>query len=164
MTTSERFLMQQAAALLAAAERKSLQHVTVESCTGGLLASLLTDVEGLSHIFNRAMITYCDEAKKEMAGVPAELLGEHGPVSEQVAQALANGGRMAVTDRECIALAVTGYAGPSSDGGQPGLVFVAASTTVAVRVERHEFANSDRDVVRRKAAASALRRGVKMLS
>lgn len=155
---------QLAAKLLRAAEQKQLQIVTVESCTGGLLALMLTDVEGLSHVFNRALITYCDAAKIEMAAVPTQLLQEHGAVSEAVAQAMASGGRLAAGDCECLALAVTGYAGPSEDGGQPGLVYVAASTSTSIRTERHDFASDDRDVVREQAVEAALRLGIDILA
>ena len=148
-----------AAKLLSAAEQRQLQIVTVESCTGGLLASVLTDIEGLSHVFNRALITYCDAAKSEMASVPVQLLHEHGAVSEAVAQAMANGGRLSVGDSDCLALAVTGYAGPSADGGLPGLVYIAASTPTSVCVERHDFASDDRDLVRKKAVEAALKMG-----
>lgn len=155
---------QLAAKLLGAAEQKNLQIVTVESCTGGLLASMLTDVEGLSHAFNRALITYCDAAKIEMAAVPAQLLQEHGAVSEAVAQAMAFGGRLSAGDCECLALAITGYAGPSEGGGQPGLVYVAASTSTSMRVERHDFASDDRDFVREQAVEAALKLGIDILS
>lgn len=149
--------------MLKAAEQNRLQLVTVESCTGGLLASMLTDVDGLSHVFNRALITYCDEAKTELAAVPVKLLQECGAVSEAVAQAMASGGRLSARDTQCLALAVTGYAGPTPDGGQPGLVYVAASTPSAIRVERYDFASEDRDLVRRKAVEAALSLGIKVL-
>lgn len=156
-------LMQLSAKLLKSARQKGLQLVTVESCTGGLLSSMLTDVEGLSHIFNRALITYCDAAKTELAAVPDKLLKEHGAVSEAVAQAMAVGGRLSVGDCSCLALSITGYAGPSADVGQPGLVYVAASTPAAIRFMRHDFASDDRDLVRAKAVEAALRLGIDIL-
>jgi nicotinamide-nucleotide amidase len=156
-------LAEQAACLLKAAKQNRLQLVTVESCTGGLLASMLTDIEGLSHVFNRALVTYCDPAKVELAAVPETLLQEHGAVSEAVAQAMACGGRLSVKDEDCLAVAITGYAGPGDDGDQPGLVYIAASTPSAIRVERHNFASDDRDLVRYRAVEAALSLGLKIL-
>lgn len=108
--------------LLQAACDRGLTLATAESCTGGLLASLLTDVEGCSHAFERGFIVYTEEAKGEMLGVARELIEEKGVVSEEVARAMAEG---AITNsRADIALAVTGFAGK---GDEPGLVHFACA-------------------------------------
>jgi len=94
---------------------------TAESCTGGLLASLLTDIPGRSHAFDRGFVVYTDEAKSDLLGVPAELLAKAGAVSEPVARAMAEGA-LARSAAE-VALSITGWAeaGPRPD--QPaGLV------------------------------------------
>ncbi|WP_246087174.1 CinA family protein [Sphingorhabdus contaminans] len=151
------------ARLLKLAQRRGLEIITVESCTGGLLSSYLTDVEGLSHVFNRALITYCDEAKTDLAHVPAKLIDEHGAVSEAVAQAMACGGRNLVS-KDCIAIAVTGYAGSSPDGGTPGLVYIAVSTPYAVQCQRFQFTEDCRDDIRRAAVREALKMGLHLLA
>ena len=98
---------------------------TAESCTGGLLASRLTDVPGSSKVFNRGFVTYSNESKVDLLGVSQSILSEHGAVSEPVARAMAEGAlRNANSD---FSLALTGVAGP--DGGTPekpvGTVFIA---------------------------------------
>lgn len=149
--------------LLLAAQQQSIEIVTVESCTGGLLASYLTDVEGLSHIFNRALITYCDEAKTELARVPSKLINEHGAVSSAVAQAMACGGRSTVKV-DCLALAITGYAGSAPNGGPGGLVYIAASTPTGAQFDQFDFAGTDRDGTRRAAVQEALKLGLNILT
>lgn len=156
-------LNQQAATLLKTAQESRLQIVTVESCTGGLLASMLTDVEGLSHVFNRGLITYCDEAKIDIASVPHKLLEEHGPVSDAVAQAMARGGHLSAGETPCLSLAITGYAGPSTDGGQSGLVYISASSPSTMQTWRYDFESRDRDFVRLKAVDAAMKLGIHVL-
>lgn len=156
-------LSQEAALLLMEAHRSQLQIVTVESCTGGLLASILTDVEGLSHVFNRGLVTYCNEAKIDIAFVPDKLLKEHGPVSDAVAQAMAIGGRLSAGTCPCLSLAITGYAGPSADGGKSGLVYVAASTPSTLRAVRQDFDSDDRDCVRLQAVKMTVALGLEVL-
>ena len=102
-----------------------LRLATAESCTGGLLASLLTDVDGCSHAFGRAFIVYTDEAKHEMLGVDVALLERHGAVSEPVARAMADGALE--RSRADISIAVTGFAGPTSGQGEEGLVHFACA-------------------------------------
>jgi nicotinamide-nucleotide amidase len=102
-----------------------LRLATAESCTGGLIASLLTDVEGCSHAFERGFVVYTDEAKREMLGVEAELLSRHGAVSEPVARAMAEGA-LARSDAD-IVLAVTGFAGPTGGKGEEGRVHFACA-------------------------------------
>ena len=99
--------------------RADLRLATAESCTGGLLASILTDVEGCSHAFDRGFVVYTDEAKREVLGVPADLLAEHGAVSQAVARAMAEGAL--ARSKADIALSVTGFAGPTRTG-EEGLV------------------------------------------
>ena len=77
--------------LLAKACERELVLATAESCTGGMLASLLTDVQGVAHAFDRGFVTYSEEAKTEMLGVPADLIEEKGAVSREVAIAMAEG-------------------------------------------------------------------------
>ena len=90
---------------------KKLTVATAESCTGGLLASLLTDIEGRGHGFDRGFVTYSGEAKQELLGVPAALVDRNDAVSAEVARAMAEG---ALTRCEAdIALSVTGFAGPA---------------------------------------------------
>jgi nicotinamide-nucleotide amidase len=110
-----------------------------ESCTGGLIAHRLTEVAGSSAYFEQGFITYSNQSKVDLLGVPPELIREHGAVSEPVARAMARGARKrAGVD---IAIAVTGIAGPG--GGSPekpvGLVFVAVSDTVGEKVERYQL-------------------------
>lgn len=102
-----------------------LRIATAESCTGGLLASLLTDVEGCGHAFDRGFVTYTEGAKREMLGVPGELLEAHGAVSEEVARAMAEGA-LARSGAD-IAFSVTGFAGPTGGKGEEGLVHFACA-------------------------------------
>ena len=120
-------LLQDAKALLTEFEQRRRKLATAESCTGGLLAGLLTEIAGSSAVFERGFVTYSNSAKSELIGVPDALLERHGAVSDEVARAMAEGAlARAPVD---VAVSVTGIAGP--DGGSPekpvGLVFVAAA-------------------------------------
>lgn len=96
---------------------------TAESCTGGMLAALLTDIEGASHGFERGFVTYTKESKTQLLGIDPGLLEQNEAVSEAVARALAEG---AIARSEAdIALGVTGFAGPAPKGCEEGLVHFA---------------------------------------
>ncbi|MCI0570054.1 MAG: nicotinamide-nucleotide amidohydrolase family protein, partial [Myxococcaceae bacterium] len=120
-------MLQQAEALLAACRRAGLRVVTAESCTGGLVSACLTAVAGASDVVERGFVTYSNEAKTELLGVPGALLAAHGAVSAEVAAALAEGAL--ARSRADLAVSVTGIAGPG--GGTPtkpvGLVFIATT-------------------------------------
>jgi nicotinamide-nucleotide amidase len=120
-------LLQDAKALLADFEQRRRKLATAESCTGGLLAGLLTEIAGSSAVFERGFVTYSNSAKSELIGVPPALIDRHGAVSDEVARAMAEGAlARAPVD---VAISVTGIAGP--DGGSPekpvGLVYLAAA-------------------------------------
>ncbi|MGZ5851547.1 MAG: CinA family protein, partial [Hyphomicrobium sp.] len=103
-------LVHDAEALLAELKRLGFRLATVESCTGGLLAGLLTEIAGSSAVFERGFVTYSNSAKSELIGVPPALLERHGAVSEEVARAMAEGALAhAPVD---VAVSVTGIAGP----------------------------------------------------
>jgi nicotinamide-nucleotide amidase len=100
-----------------------LKIATAESCTGGLLASLLTDIEGAGHGFDRGFVTYESSAKQQMLGLPVELTDRNDAVTSAVARARAEG---ALQNSEAdIALSVTGFAGPAAPGKEEGLVHFA---------------------------------------
>lgn len=141
--------------VLAAACDQGLRLVTAESCTGGLMASLLTDVTGCSHAFERGFVTYTDEAKTELLGVSPELLRDYGAVSQPVAIAMAEG---ALTrSHGDIALAITGFAGPG-ENAEPGLVhFAFARRGGETKHERHHFQETDRAGVRLRCIETGLR-------
>ncbi len=120
-------LLDDARSLLAEFERQRRKLATAESCTGGLLAGLLTEIAGSSAVFERGFVTYSDAAKSELIGVPAALIGWHGAVSEEVASAMAEGAlARAPVD---VAVSVTGIAGPDGGSAQKpvGLVYLAAA-------------------------------------
>ncbi|HVL29886.1 MAG TPA: nicotinamide-nucleotide amidohydrolase family protein [Sphingomicrobium sp.] len=104
---------------------KGLTVATAESCTGGLLASLLTDIEGCGHGFDRGFVTYSSEAKVQLLGLPESLVADNDAVNAKVAKAMAQGA-LAKCDAD-IALSVTGFAGPAGDGREEGLVFMACA-------------------------------------
>lgn len=117
-------LQETVARILSKACDADLRLATAESCTGGLLASLLTDVEGCSRAFERGFVAYTEDAKQEMLGVPEALLKAHGAVSQPVARAMAKGAlERSAAD---IAVAVTGFAGPTKEG-EEGLVHLACA-------------------------------------
>jgi nicotinamide-nucleotide amidase len=119
--------------LLAKACERDLTLATCESCTGGMLASLLTDVQGVAHAFDRGFVTYSEEAKTEMVGVPAGLIANKGAVSREVALAMAEGAlaRSAAN----IAIAITGFA---DKGDEPGLVHFACARAGRKTAHREE--------------------------
>ncbi len=130
---------------------------TAESCTGGLIAKMLTDTPGSSAYFVGGAVTYSNELKQQLLGVPAETLARFGAVSAPVAQAMAHGARDRLAST--YALAVTGIAGP--DGGTTdkpvGLVFFGLATPVGVTVREIRFgSDSPREVIRARAAHAAL--------
>ena len=141
--------------VLKAACKADVKLVTAESCTGGLLASLLTDVEGCSHAYDRGFVTYSEAAKTELLGVPADLLAQHGAVSEAVARSMAEGAlARSVAD---LAVAVTGFAGHGRAGDEPGLVHVAlARRSEPTRHVVHRFGDVGRGPVRLKTVDAAL--------
>jgi nicotinamide-nucleotide amidase len=120
-------LTQKAAALIGDLRSRSLKLATAESCTGGLITALLTEIAGSSDALDRGFVTYSNAAKQDVLGVPEVMLARHGAVSEPVARAMATG---ALTHSDAdIAVAVTGVAGPGggSDAKPVGLVHIAVA-------------------------------------
>ncbi|WP_395070429.1 CinA family protein [Paraburkholderia silvatlantica] len=133
-----------------------LMLATAESCTGGMVATAITDISGSSVWFERGFVTYSNQAKTEMIGVPPELIDKHGAVSEPVARAMAEGALS--NSRAQVSLAITGIAGPG--GGTPekpvGMVSFGWSNRLHTSVETLVF-KGDREQIRVQAAAHALR-------
>jgi nicotinamide-nucleotide amidase len=119
--------------LLAKACDRDLMFATAESCTGGMLASLLTDLPGVAHAFDRGFVTYTNEAKNEMLGVSLDLIEEKNAVSKEVAIAMAEGALE--RSRAHIALSVTGFA---DTGIEPGLVHFGCARAGRVTAHREE--------------------------
>ena len=124
--------------LLAKACDRDLMFATAESCTGGMLASLLTDVQGVAHAFDRGFVTYTNEAKSEMLGIPIDFIEEHGAVSREVAVAMAEGALE--RSRANIALSVTGFA---DTGDEPGLVHFGCARKGRTTAHREEHFGPD---------------------
>lgn len=150
-------LLDAAEALLSAARGRGLKIATAESCTGGLIAALLTEIAGSSDVFERGFVTYSNDAKRELLGVPEELLTTHGAVSAPVARAMAAGALKHA--RADIAVAVTGIAGPGGGTAEKpvGLVHIAAARGDDTRAEEHRFGDLGREQVRLKTVEAALR-------
>lgn len=134
-----------------------MRLATAESCTGGLLAGLLTETPGASETFERGFITYSNVAKSELLGVDGRLLEQFGAVSEEVARAMAEGA-LANAPVE-VALSVTGIAGP--DGGSPekpvGLVYIGAAVKgEPARVREFRFGDIGRTEIRLASVRQAI--------
>lgn len=150
--------------LLEMARQRGLHIATAESCTGGLIMGALTEIAGSSDVVDRAFVTYTNRAKREMLGVPAEILRQHGAVSEECACAMATGALKASAAN--LALSVTGIAGPGggSTDKPVGLVHMAvAGRDGTLLHEKHLFGEVGRDKVRMatvKAGLSLLARAL----
>lgn len=136
--------------------KRGLMLGTAESCTGGLIAAAITERPGASSVFDRGFVTYSNDAKMEILGVPPAILERHGAVSEECAQAMAQGARQ--NSRADIAVSVTGIAGP--DGGSPekpvGLVYIGlASRGTDPKAYKHLFTGT-RTQIRTQTCEKAL--------
>ena len=143
--------------VLDACKAAGLMTATAESCTGGMVAAALTDIAGSSAVVERGFVTYSNEAKAELLGVPMAVIIEHGAVSEPVARAMAEG---ALTkSRADLAVAITGIAGPGGGTTEKpeGLVHFACARTGHPTVHaRIEFGAPGRPEVRRRSVDQAL--------
>lgn len=119
--------------LLDKACERDISFATAESCTGGMLASLLTDVQGVAHAFERGFVTYTNEAKSEMLGIPLDLIESEGAVSKAVAIAMAEGALE--RSRANITLSITGFA---DKGEEPGLVHFGCARRGRTTTHREE--------------------------
>jgi nicotinamide-nucleotide amidase len=149
--------MSKAQRLITALGDAGLKLVTAESCTGGLIAGLLTEIPGSSAVVDRGFITYSNAAKSEMLGIAPALIVQHGAVSGAVAAAMAEGGLSRSAAH--IAVSVTGVAGPS--GGtvaKPvGLVYLAvAQSKTSTVVREHHFGDLGRQGIRLSSIDAAL--------
>ena len=151
-------LLTEARDLLEKARQKHLRIVTAESCTGGLIAGLLTEIPGSSDVVERGFVTYSNEAKEELLDVPREFIEAYGAVSEPVARAMAEGAlEHARAERS---IAVTGIAGPGGGtASKPvGLVYIALARPEGdVMVREYRFGDIGRDKVRLATIEKAIR-------
>lgn len=141
--------------VIEAARERSLTLATAESCTGGLISAVLTDVPGASEVLLGGVVSYANEVKRDSLGVPEEVLREHGAVSEQTACAMAAGAREVLGAD--IAVSVTGIAGPGGavPGKPVGTVWVGVSCADATVAKLHHF-KGDRNSVRMQTVEAAL--------
>jgi nicotinamide-nucleotide amidase len=114
----------------------SMTIATAESCTGGMLAALLTDIEGAGHGFDRGFVTYTKNSKAEQLGIERSLLDHNNAVSEVVARAMAEGALK--RSQADIAIGITGFAGPAGPGNEEGLVHMALTRKGCRTVQREE--------------------------
>ena len=141
-------LLTDATELLELCRRAGLKIATAESCTGGLIAGCLTEIAGSSDVLERGFVTYSNEAKQEMLGVPRMLINLNGAVSEKVAVAMAAGAlKHSLAD---ISVAVTGVAGPGGGSREKpvGLVHIACAGSGRETVAIHHIFPGDRADIR----------------
>ena len=154
---AEQDLIEPARALLDLCRAKKLTIAAAESCTGGLLAATLTEIPGSSDVFDRGFVTYSNDAKTAMLGVPVDILETFGAVSRETAQAMAS---VALANASVdLAVAITGIAGPGGamPGKPVGLVhFAAASRSGRRSQQARQFGDIGRAPVRREAVRQAL--------
>ncbi|MCU0885516.1 MAG: CinA family protein [Beijerinckiaceae bacterium] len=150
--------------VLEACRRHKSMLATAESCTGGMVAAALTGIAGSSDVVERGFVTYSNEAKCELLGVPAALIDRYGAVSAEVAAAMAEGALRHA--RAFVAVSVTGIAGPGggSEAKPVGLVHFAAASGNGrlVRLERR-YGSLGRSAIREAATADALRLVITLL-
>jgi nicotinamide-nucleotide amidase len=141
---------------LALLRARGLMCATAESCTGGLIAALLTAVPGSSDVVERGFVTYSNAAKTAMLGVPADVLADHGAVSPETADAMARGALARSLAQ--VAVAVTGVAGPGGGSAEKpvGLVFLAAAGPEGTNVREMRLGPLSRDSIREKTVTEAL--------
>jgi nicotinamide-nucleotide amidase len=150
-------LLARAEHLLTTAKSGGVRIATAESCTGGLIAALLTEIPGSSDVFGRGFVTYSNKAKEDMLGVPASLLRQHGAVSEPVARVMAEGAIRNSTAQ--LSVAVTGIAGPGGGTEEKpvGLVHIAVARAGEPTLHREcRFGDIGRSEVRVKSVEIAL--------
>ncbi|MBX3538733.1 MAG: CinA family protein [Chelatococcus sp.] len=156
-TRIDRDLVVHAKAVLDLCRGLGLRVVTAESCTGGLVAAVLTEAPGSSETIEGGFVTYSNDAKQSAIGVPEALILAHGAVSEPVARAMAEGALAhSLAD---VAVAITGIAGPGggSEAKPVGLVhFAAARRGVVTRHVERRFGDLGRGVIRRRSVEQAL--------
>ena len=151
-----RDLVASAESLLSLYRQAGLRLATAESCTGGLVAALLTEVPGSSDVVERGFVTYSNEAKMEMLGVSQETLAAQGAVSRETAEEMALGAQ--ARSRADVAVSITGIAGPGgATATKPvGLVHLATARQGHVVQAVHEVYPGDRGAVRLAALRQAL--------
>lgn len=150
-------LIRTAETLLATLRARKLMLATAESCTGGLIAGVLTEIAGSSDVVERGFVTYSNEAKNELIGVPMAMIREHGAVSKEVALAMAAGAL--AHSRADIAVAVTGVAGPGGGSAEKpvGLVHLTAERRGRAPIHREcRFGEIGRHGIRIATVAVAL--------
>jgi nicotinamide-nucleotide amidase len=149
-------ILAQAADVLGRLRARGQTLATAESCTGGLIAAALTHFAGSSDVMERGFVTYSNQAKTELLGVPAPLIAAHGAVSEAVARAMAAG---AVAHSAAdIAVSVTGVAGPGGGSTEKpvGLVWFGYSRRDGTTIAHSRYFAGDRASVRAQAVGFAL--------
>jgi len=149
--------------LSTALKERGLTMTAAESCTGGMIAAAMTDRAGSSEVFERGFVTYSNNSKIEMLGVPAATLEKHGAVSVETVEAMVQGAL--AHSRANVAVAVTGIAGPSGGtAGKPvGLVYIGWGAKNGIKVKEHHFAG-DRAAIRKQTVEAALGHLINFLS
>lgn len=156
MELSGSLLIANAQSLLAQFRERQLMLATAESCTGGLIAGVLTEIAGSSDVVERGFVTYSNAAKHELLGVAEDLIVIHGAVSAEVARAMALGA-VAFSNAD-VAVAVTGVAGPGGGSAEKpvGLVHIAAARRGAAAMHREcRFGDIGRSGIRLATVAAA---------
>lgn len=137
-------------------QQNGIKIATAESCTGGLIAAAITDIAGSSVVFDRGFVTYSNEAKAEMLGVPMVLIEQYGAVSKPVAEAMAQG---AIEHSNAqLAVSVTGVAGPGGGSADKpvGTVWIGLCQRGMKPIATHHLFAGDRAAVRAKTVETAL--------
>ena len=149
-------LMEAATALLAECRTRGLMLATAESCTGGLIAAVLTEIAGSSDVLDRGFVTYSNAAKSDMLGVPPDLIEAHGAVSGPVAASMATGALL--RSKAALTVAVTGVAGPGggSEAKPVGTVWFGIAGRGRETATERQLFPGNRTEVRRATAQHAL--------
>ncbi len=149
-------LIEKTTSLLEICAQKHWRIATAESCTGGLIAGLITEIPGSSHVIGRSFITYSNRAKREILNVPAELLTKYGAVSEEVVSAMAQNLLTMTTAK--LTIAVSGIAGPGGGSAEKpvGTVHMATANESGIVHIRQTFGDIGRAQVRMATVAAAI--------
>ena len=157
MSHDHQDIMQLAQNIIEKAQQKTIIIALAESCTGGMIATALTNISGSSVVLDRGFVTYSNQAKIDILGVSNTTLAQHGAVSEQTARAMVEG-TLNATPTADLALSVTGIAGPG--GGSPdkpvGLVHFACQQRDSPQRHAKHIFPGDRNMVRQQAVHTAL--------